>query len=177
LVTREYIQEDTIELKFTDFNSNKERVNFLLSFINIDQSNLFIDQDIKGLKFIFDETQQIPEIYADKTEKDLIILFRGKNLAGLREISEDYFKDIILLEEISITYKFEIKGVSGYFNVRYNFSEALKYKPIQGDFRSQSFLHSNYKIKQIKNTALLEKQLNQEVERLKVEKLKRSGKI
>ncbi|WP_448103504.1 hypothetical protein [Pedobacter panaciterrae] len=177
LIEKNHIKEETIQLKFTDFASNRERVNFLLSFINIDQSNLFVDQDIKGLKFIFDETQEIPELYKDKTEKDLIILFRGKNLAGLREISEDHFKDVIFLEEISITYKFEVKGVVGYYNVRYNFSEALKFKPIQGDFRSQSYLHTNYRIKQLRNISTLEKQLSQEVESLKVEKLRKFGKI
>jgi len=177
LVSNNYIQEKVVQLTFSDFDSNKDRVNFLLSFINIEQSNVFIDQDIKSLKFIFDESKTIPDVYADKTDKDLVILFRGKNLSGLREISEDYFKDIILLEEISITYKFEIKGIWGYYNVRYNFSDALKYKPIQGDFRSQSFLISNKLIKRVMQIGKLEKQLNQEIERLKVEKFRKFGKI
>ncbi|QQD13143.1 hypothetical protein [Sphingobacterium sp. UDSM-2020] len=177
LIEKNHIKEDTVQLTFNDFSSNRERVNFLLSFINIDHANLFIDQDIKGLKFIFDETQEIPDLYKDKTEKDLIILFRGKNLVGLREISEDNFKDVILLEEISITYKFEVKGIVGFYNVKYNFSEALKFKPIQGDFRSQSYLHTNHRIKQLRNISTLEKQLTQEVESLKVEKLRKFGKI
>lgn len=177
MLEKSHINEETIQLKFTDFSSNRERVNFLLSFVNISQSNLFVDQDIKGLKFIFDEKQEIPELYKDKTEKDLIILFRGKNLAGLKEISEDHFKDVIFLEEISITYKFEVKGITGFYNVRYNFSEALKFKPIEGDFRSQSYLHTNYRIKQLRNISSLEKQLSQEVESLKVEKLRIFRKI
>lgn len=177
LFTKNYIQEDTVQLKFHDFSSNKERVNFLLSFVNIDSSNVFIDRDIKGIKFIFDESQEIPENYKDKTDKDLIILFRGKNLSGLREISEDFFKDIIFLEEISITYKYEINGIWGYYNVRYNFSDALKFKPIQGDFRSQSFLFSNRLVKQVRKINELEKQLNQEVEKLKVEKFRKFDKI
>ena len=177
LLDHGHIEDKTTEIQFTDFSSNKERVNFLLSFNNIDQSDIFIKQDIKGLKYVFDESKEIPDIYKDKTEKELIILFRGKNLSGLREISEDFFKEIILLEEISITYYFEFKGVKAYYNVRYDFSDALKYKPIQGSFRSQVYLYKNYSVKRIKKVDELEKILGKEVERLKIEKLKIFGKI
>jgi len=177
LLEHGHIKDQITEIGFNDFVSNAERVNFLLSFINIDQSNIFINQDIKSLKYIFDEKKNIPDNYKDKTEKDLIILFRGKNLVGLREISEDVFKDIILLEEISISYNFEIKGVKSYFSVKYDFSDALRNKPINGSFRTQTFLHRNYAVKQIKKVSDLEKQLNKEVEKMKIEKLKKFGKI
>lgn len=178
LLAKDHIENEVLQLKFSDFEGNRERVDFLLSFVNITSSNLFISQDIKTLKFIFDETKNIPEEYQDKTEKDLVILFRGKKLAGLREITEDHFRDIILLEEVSVTYHFELNGVKGYFNVRYNFSDALKAKPIiNGDFRTQSYLYSNMLIKQVKNISFLEKQLSQEVERLKIEKFRLFNKI
>ncbi len=177
LLEHGHIADQTTEIKFSDFTSNTERVNFLLSFNNIASSNIFIKQDIKGLKYIFDETKEIPEIYKDRTEKDLIILFRGKKLEGLRELSEDLFKEIILLEEITISYNFEIKGVKSNLSVRYDFSDALKIRPIEGTFRSQAYLHKNYYVKQVRKIADLEKNLNKEVERLKIEKLQKFGKI
>ncbi|GAA4321073.1 hypothetical protein GCM10023149_20700 [Mucilaginibacter gynuensis] len=177
LLEHGHIADQTTEIKFSDFTSNTERVNFLLSFNNIDSSNIFIRQDIKGLKYIFDESKEIPEIYKDRTEKELIILFRGKKLEGLRELSEDFFKEIILLEEITISYYFEVKGVKSYLSVRYDFSDALKIRPIDGNFRSQAYLHKNYYVKQVRKIADLEKILNKEVERLKIEKLQRFGKI
>lgn len=177
LLAHGHVAEETTEIKFSDFSSNKERVNFLLSFNNISSCDFFIRQDIKGLKYIFDESKVIPETYADKTEKDLIILFRGKKLEGLRELSEDVFKEIILLEEISISYYFEYKGVRSYFSVKYDFSDALKSKSQDGAFRSQTYLHKNYSVKQVKKIADLEKVLNKEVDKLKIEKLQRFGKI
>jgi len=177
LLEHGHITDQTTEIKFSEFASNTERVNFLLSFNNIATSNIFIRQDIKGLKYIFDESKKIPEIYKDRTEKDLIILFRGKKLEGLRELSEDLFKEIILLEEISISYYFEYKGVRSYFSVKYDFSDALRNKPIQGSFRSQTFLYKNYSVKQVRKIGDLEKVLNKEVERLKIEKLQKFGKI
>jgi hypothetical protein len=172
-----HIADQATEITFSNFSSNSERVNFLLSFNNIATSNIFIKQDIKGLKYVFDESKNIPDLYKDKTEKDLIILFRGKKLEGLKELSEDLFKEIILLEEISISYYFEYKGVRSYLSVKYDFSDALKNKPFQGNFRSQSYLHKNYTVKQVKKIADLEKTLNKEVERMKIEKLKKFGKI
>jgi hypothetical protein len=177
LLEHGHITDQTTEIKFSDFSSNKERVNFLLSFNNIATSNTFIKHDIKGLKYIFDESKDIPDIYKDRTEKDLIILLRGKKLEGLRELSEELFKEIILLEEISISYSFEYKGVRSNLSVKYDFSDALKSKPIQGAFRSQTYLHKNYSVKQVRKIAELEKILNKEVERLKIEKLKKFGKI
>jgi hypothetical protein len=177
LLEHGHIKNETTEIKFSNFSSNTERVNFLLSFNGIATSNIFIRQDIKGLKYIFDESKDIPDIYKDRTEKDLIILFRGKKLEGLRELSEDLFKEIILLEEISVSYYFEYKGVKSYFSVKYDFSDALRNKPIQGSFRSQTFLHKNYSVKQVRKIVDLEKVLNKEVERLKIEKLQKFGKI
>ncbi|UEG54108.1 hypothetical protein LLH06_03880 [Mucilaginibacter daejeonensis] len=177
LLSHGYIKDERTEIKFSDFNSNSERVNFLLSFNNIESSKIFIKQDIKGLKYLFDESKDIPEIYKDRTEKELIILFRGIKLEGLRELSEDMFKGIILLEQITISYYFDYNRVKGYFTVTYNFSDALRNKPIDGIFRSQSFLHKNYSVKQVRKISDLEKALNREVEDLKIEKLQRIGKI
>jgi len=176
---KELIKDETITLKFSDFETNRERVNFLLNFTDIRSTDHFIGQDIKSLKFIFDDTRDIPEEYQDKTEKDLIILFRGKNLVGLKELSEDFFKEIILLEELSISYKFEINGVIGYYHVKYNFSEALKVKPVpEGEFVSQPYLSLSYQIKQkVKNIPKLEKELSKEIENLKIMLFRKFNKI
>jgi len=178
LVEHGHISDETTEISFHNFISNRERVNFLLSYNDIRSSQIFISQDITGLKYIFDESQDIPDNYKDKTNKDLLILFRGKKLEGLRELSEENFKDIILLEQIKISYQFEYKGVKSYYTVIYDFSDALKNKPtFQGNFRSQPYLTKNWSVKRLRNIGSLEKILAKEVERLKIEKLKRFDKI
>ncbi|WP_145859658.1 hypothetical protein [Pedobacter suwonensis] len=179
LLSKDMIKNDTIVIKFSDFDSNKERVNFLLSFTDIKPTQFFVDQDIRSLKFIFDDTQVIPDEYKDKTDKDLVILFRGKNLKGIKELSEDFFKEIILLEELSITYKFEVKGVIGYYNVKFNFSDALKSKPVMdGEFISQPFLHLSYHVKhKVRDIPKLEKMLSREIQDLKIYLLRKFNKI
>lgn len=179
LLEKNLSKDEAITISFSDFETNRERVNFLLNFTDIRSTQYFIGQDIKSLKFIFDDNKDIPEEYKDKTEKDLIILFRGKNLVGLKELSEDFFKEIILLEELSIAYKFDINGVIGYYTVKYNFSEALKVKPIpDGEFVSQPYLHLSYYVKQkVKNIPKLEKELSKEIEDLKIMLYRKFNKI
>lgn len=179
LVERNIITDDLIKLMFDGFVDNRERVNFLLSFTNIADSILFNDQDIKSIKYIFDETQKIPKEYSDRTEKDLIIFLKGKKLAGLSEISNTEFKKIILLEEININYKYFWRGITGYFSVKYNFSDAFNSKPrFTGEFRSEPFLHLNpYIKKNVRNLSALETELKREVERIKIERMKRFDKL
>ena len=179
LVEKNIIQDNLIKLMFDSFEDNKQRVDFLLSFSNISDSSIFKYQDIRSIKYIFDETQIIPKEYLDRTEKDLIIFLKGKKLAGLSEISNTAFKMIILLEEININYKFSWKGATGYFSVKYNFSDAFKSKPyFTGEFRSEPYLHrKNLTQNNIKNITTLETELKREIERIKIERMKMFEKL
>lgn len=173
----EIIIEETRDVKFSDFRDNIERVQFLLNFTDISSSLLFIDQEITNVKFKYDETQtDIPENLLDRTEKDLTIYFNGKNLEGLNEMSDDEFKKLILLEEMIIKYTFNWGNITnGLYSVKYNFSGALKASNRDGKFQSEPKLYNTYQVKNLSNKRGLEKTLSEEVERLKIEKLKAFG--
>lgn len=170
----DFIQEDTVRVMFKSFQNNTDRVNFLLSYTDISTSTILRDPEIKSIKFTFDDSEEIPEAFKDKKDKDLITYFSGRNLAGLNEISDADFKKILLLEEIYITYKFDYFNIkNGYYSVKFNFSDAIKNKPEKdGVFKSEPNLFMSNKVKELSNIDHLKKELMKEIERIKLEKLK-----
>ncbi len=170
----DFIEEEKIKVMFSNFNSNLERVNFLLSFSNVSNSIIFKEADIQSIKFKFDENVEIPEMYKDKVDKDLIIRFEGRGLTTLQELSQQNAKESIFLEEIAIVYKFDFINIkNGLYKVTYNFSNALKNKlGYEGIFKSEPFLFLTYQVKSLDNIENLKKELSKEVEKLKLEKLK-----
>lgn len=174
MLAKKVTLNESIKIKFDSLKDNVDRVNFLLSFTRIDDSTLFIDQDIKSIKYIFDESQEIPLGYKDKSDKDIVFILRGKKLSGISEMSESGFKKSIFLEEIDINYKYSFRGIVGFYSVKYNFSNALKSKDlINGEFRSEPFLHNTPSIKKnIKDSRLLESELKNEIEKMKISKFK-----
>lgn len=170
----DFIEEDKIKVMFKNFKSNTERVNFLLSFSNISSSIMFHDADIQSIKFKFDENTEIPELYRDKADKDLIINFEGKRLKTLAELSELEAKESIFLEEMRILYCFNHLNIrNGLYKVTFNFSNALKNKPeFDGVFKTSPYLIKTNNIKSLSSISNLEKELAKEIEDLKLEKLK-----
>ena len=169
----EFIEEAKIKIMFNSFKTNSERVNFLLSFSVVASSRLFKDADIQSIKFKFDEKIEIPDIYKDKADKDLIVKFDGRGLKTLKELTEQNAKESIFLEEIAITYKFEHINIKGLYRLTFNFSNALKNKQgYEGIFKSEPFLIQNHQIKSLTNIDILKRDLNKEIERLKLEKFK-----
>jgi len=174
LRTNQITRNDAIKIKFSSFKNNIERVNFLLSFTKTDDSTILIDNDIKSIKYNFDSTQKIPDNYKDKTDKDIIFILRGKGLSSINEMAEDEFKKIIFLEEIEVNYKFDYRGIQGYYSVTYNFSNALKNKnSMDGEFRTKPYLHENYLFKKnVKDSKPIENALKNEIERIKMNRFK-----
>lgn len=170
----DFIEEEKIKVMFKNFSSNTERVNFLLSFSNIASSVLFHEADIQSIKFKFDENTEIPELYQDKVDKDLVINFEGKGLQTLTELSEKNAKGSIFLEEMRILYKFNYLNIkNGLYKVTYNFSNALKNKPeFDGVFKSAPYLKKTNSVKSLSSIENLEKELGKEIEKLIQEKLK-----
>ncbi|WP_433763695.1 hypothetical protein [Flavobacterium ginsenosidimutans] len=169
----EFIKEETIRIMFSSFVSNADRVNFLLSFTNI-SSSIFREPEIKSIKFKFDDGEDIPEAFKDKKDKDLITYFSGRNLTGINEISDEDFKKVLLLEEIYITYKYDyINLKNGFYSVKFNFSDALKNKPVKdGVFKSEPNLYMSAQVKKLANIDRFKRELSKEIERIKLEKLK-----
>lgn len=170
----DFIEEEKIKVMFKNFSSNTERVNFLLSFSNVASSVLFHEADIQSIKFKFDENTEIPELYQDKKDKDLVINFEGKGLQTLTELSEQNAKGSIFLEEMRILYKFNFLNLkNGLYKVTFNFSNALKNKPeFDGVFNSAPYLIKTNSVKSLSSIENLEKELGKEIENLIQEKLK-----
>lgn len=174
LLDNKITKNESIKILFNSFKKNIDRVNFLLGFTKIDDSNIFIDNDIKSIKYNFDPTQQIPENYKDKTDKDIIFILRGRGLSNINEMAKDEFKKSIFLEEIEVNYKFNFRGIESYYSVTYNFSDALKLKnSMNGEFRTKSYLHETYTIrKKVKDSKTIEQELKNEIERIKMNRFK-----
>lgn len=178
LIKNNEIEDRSIEICFSNF-TNKERINFLLSFTNIESSTIFTNFDAKSLKYMFDETAQIPTEYDDKIGKECITQLKGKNLDTIKEFQDDSMKDIILSEEMTINYRFKIRGVSGNYFIIMNFSNALKNSPIKDgifNFKSKVYIDPRDREK-VNDTHILEVQLKKEFNRLKKEKLQQFNMI
>lgn len=172
LIQRYIIEDKANEVLFSHF-SNLERANYLLSFTNIESSSIFVDFNAKSFKYMFDENAELPQEYADKKGKECITHLKGKNLDSIRELQDEELKSIILCEEISINYKFKIRGVTGSFFVMINFSDALKNKPIPDgllNYNYKCYINRNCK-ERVQNVKSLEKELRIEFNRLVKEKL------
>ena len=178
LIQRHYIEDKATEILFSNF-SNLERANYLLSFTNIDSSNIFTEFNAKTFKYMFDENAILPQEYEDKKGKECITHLKGKNLDSIRELQDETLKSIILCEEISINYKFKIRDISGNFFVVINFSDALKNKPNPDglfNYNYKCYINPNCK-ERVSNIKSFEKELKIEFNRLVKEKLTLSNKI
>lgn len=172
------IEDKADEVLFSSF-SNLERANYLLSFTNIDSSNIFTDFNAKSIKYMFDEGATLPQEYEDKKGKECITQLKGKNLDSIRELQDPTLKSIILCEEITINYKFKIRDITGNYFVVINFSDALKNKPNPDGifiYSPKCYINNNCKEK-VKSIQSIEKELKIELNRLVKEKLKTFNKI
>lgn len=178
LIGNNIIEEDVKEVLFSDFK-NRERANFLLSFTNVEDTDTFSEPTTRSVLYAFDETQELPEEYKDKVGKEYSQRNYGKNLEGIKEITEESFKAIILLEEINISYKFNWLGIYGYYNVKLNFSSALRNKPIpNGSFQFQSTVNVGRKSKdRVSSMQVLEQELKKEFSKMRLNRYKKFNKI
>jgi hypothetical protein len=178
LIEKKEIEDRCFEILFSHFE-NKERINFLLSFTNIESSDVFVNFNAKSFKYMFDETAEIPSEYQDKKGKECITQLKGKNLDTIRELQDDTLKEIILSEEMTINYRFKIRGISGSYFVIMNFSGALDNKPsMDGVFNTKSKLYIDAKDKEkIDNFDKLEIALKKVFNDFKKEKLQQFNKI
>lgn len=72
LIQNNMIEDRADEVLFSSF-SNLERANYLLSFTNIDSSNIFTDFNAKSIKYMFDEDATLPQEYEDKRGKNVLL--------------------------------------------------------------------------------------------------------
>lgn len=178
LIKNNEVEEKCIEICFSEF-TNKERINFLLSFTNIETSTVFTNFNAKSLKYMFDESADLPVEYQDKRGKECVTQLKGRNLDTIKELQDDLLKDIILSEEMAINYRYKIRGISGNYFVVMNFSNALNNKPLpDGVFNFKSTMYVDSKDKEkVPNIQNLDAELKKAFNQLKKEKLQLFNKI
>ena len=174
LQNKNIIEEESIQLLFSGFDNNKDRVNFLLSFSNIADSVLFSEAEIRKIKYKFDKNQEIPDSLKDRSERDIVTYLNGKDLGGLVDISDEEFKKLLLLDEVEIFYKYNWQNIkNGGYSVKYNFSNSIyNKKAVEGTFRSEPYLFLSDAVKKISNIDRLKKELADTIDDLKITKLK-----
>lgn len=173
LIQRRTIEEFSAEIRFSDF-TNTERINFLLSFTNIESSGVFKRFNAKSFKYMFDETANLPEEYSDKIGKELKFDLKGKHLDQIKELQEESLKNILLCESMAISYRFNYRGISGYYYVILNFSNALNNKPApDGLFNIKYFdaLIDNRDKAKVPNIQSFNNEIKKQFNKLKKEKL------
>lgn len=129
LIHRNTIEDLSVEIRFSNF-TNTDRINFLLSFTNIENSSVFRGFNLKSFKYMFDESAELPDEYSDKKGKELKFDLKGKHLDQIKELQEESLKSILLCESMAISYRFNYRNISGYYFVILNFSNALSNKPM-----------------------------------------------
>lgn len=178
LIRQNIIEDKCIDVCFSEF-SNRERVNFLLSFTNIESSFVFKKFNAKSFKFMYDEGADLPIEYQDKKDKECVTQLHGKNLDTINELQDNNLKDILLGEELAVTYRYDIRGICGNYFVIINFSDALKNKPIPDgifNFRGKVYIDSKSK-QMVSSIQTIENELKKEFNRLRKEKLQQFNKI
>lgn len=178
LIRNNYIEDNAIEVRFSDF-SNRDRINFLLSFTNIESSSTFKRFDAKSFKYMFDESVPLPAEYADKKGKKCITKHIGQNLDTIKELQEESLKQIILGEELIVNYRYSYRGISGNYYVKMNFSDAFKNQPTpDGIFNIKPTVYIDSRDKEkVTNIQSLESDLKKEFNQFKKEKLQQFNMI
>ena len=151
-----------------------------MSFTDTGSSNIFANPNAKSFKYGFDESANLSEEYKDKVGKECITELNGKKLHTIKELQDENLKKIIYGEELSINYRYKIKGgISGNYFVVLNFSGALKNKPLPDglfNIKTKMYIDSKDKCK-VPNINNLEIELRKEFNKLKKEKLQSLNKI
>lgn len=125
------ISMDLKGIKFRDFKSNLDRVDFLTGFRNIDVTGILFNGEVVNIKFKPDETlKSIPsdlEPYRDKVRN---LDINGSLLEELPHIEEPSYKNAILLSRIKIRYRFDVDGNRGECIASISFPSTLNGKEV-----------------------------------------------
>ncbi|MCB0651502.1 MAG: hypothetical protein KDC85_09530 [Saprospiraceae bacterium] len=118
-------------IKFRDFKSNLDRVEFMTGFINIDITDTFFEGQVVNIKFKPDESLKvIPADLEPYRNKVRNLDINGSLLEELPHIEKDSYKNAILLSRIKIRYNFQIDGNKGACIASINFPSTLNGKKV-----------------------------------------------
>ncbi|MEG0500162.1 MAG: hypothetical protein RR550_03455 [Rikenellaceae bacterium] len=103
----------------------------------------------------------------------------GQNLDTIKELQEESLKQIILGEELIVSYRYSYRGISGNYYVKMNFSDAFKNQPTpDGIFNIKPTVYIDSRDKEkVTNVQSLESELKREFNQFKKEKLQQFNMI
>ena len=177
LLTKKIILKGVKQIRFSDFEDNLQRMNFMLSFSNLGALLYAFKGTVTSMKFQYDDRLEIPSDLKDKSQKELTIDFKGKNLEGLKEIEKSEIKEIMMIEQISVTYEFKWKNISSLYFVNYKFPGVLKSKEKDAVFETEINIFKNSQIKKMVGFKNLESDIINSIDKFKNSKFKQFGLI
>jgi hypothetical protein len=125
------ISKDLKGIKFCDFKSNQDRVDFMTGFKDIDVTGKFFEGEVVNIKFKPDESlKSIPDDLESYRNRVRNLDINGSLLEELPHIEEPAYKNAILLSRIKIRYKFEIDGNKGACIASISFPSTLNGKNV-----------------------------------------------
>ena len=125
------ITQDIKGIKFRDFRSNLDRVEFLTGFKDINASGVFFNGEVVNIRFKPDEAlPTIPDDLKPYLDKVRNLDINGSLLEELPHIEEDSYKNAILLSRIKIRFRFEIDGNKGECDATIGFPSILNGKTV-----------------------------------------------
>lgn len=149
LIAKGNLSKEVGYLKFSDF-TNSERIDFLLSFTNLNYHTIFKQQRLRMFNYCLDETMTIPTELSDRVGKEVRTLTQGKDLSGIKEMTDTKAREYLMVDKIAVSYEFEYIGSKGELLVEINFSNALT-PPIDKDaiidYKPKILLTTNEKSK------------------------------
>ncbi len=125
-VANDYIESKFEKIAFGNFESNKDRLIFLTSFLDTEHSHILKDEKLENIKIRPDETiENLPEDLASMKGKVSNLNITGTDLDKLYYIEKEEYKKSILCEKVKIRYKFDLHIGKGHCIVDYGFHGAL----------------------------------------------------
>lgn len=126
-----FIHEDLKSITFRDFLNNKERVEFLTGFKNIDFSGNFSNGEIINIQFKPDESiLSLPNELQSYRGKVKNLDINGNLLEELPHIYNEEYQSSILLARVKIKFDFEVDGNSGVCIAEIGFPSTLNGKEV-----------------------------------------------
>lgn len=166
----EYIETKFEKIAFGNFETNKDRLQFLLSFLDNEHSPFLKDEKLENIKIRPDETiENLPEDLASMKGKVSNLNITGTDLDKLYYIEKEEYKKAILCEKVKIKYKFDLHIGSGHCIIDYGFPGALsKSTNYDAEFQTSIWITESKTVGMNYNSAI--RLINKEITKMKMSK-------
>jgi len=170
LIANNYIDEKFEKITFGHFDNNKDRLMFLLSFLDTNNSPFLKNEKLQNIKIRPDETiEDLPEDLASMCGKVTNLNITGTDLDKLHYIEKENYKQSIHCEKVKIYYKFSFHIGEGHCIVDYGFIGALsKSTNFGAEFQTSIWIKDTKTVGMNYNAAI--RLINKEVTKMRIAK-------